>query len=71
MVINKHTKHILYFSLKITNNYGSSCGTASLTNRINNCNYNQAYDILKHLYNLKTPEPEKTNTYSEKVKDEK
>ena len=45
------------YLLKITDNYGSPCSTSS-ANSINNCDYNQAYDILNHLYpndNIKKP----------------
>ena len=58
-----------YFTLKlqITNNYGAGCNVLSPPNYLNNCNYNQAYDMLKHLYTLTTSEPSKTTSYTEKV----
>jgi hypothetical protein len=40
----------------------------STPNSINNCNYNQAFDLLKHLYSLQTTEPDKTAFFKEKVK---
>lgn len=33
----------------ITDSYGSACGTTDKA-YMNNCNYNQAYDLLQHLY---------------------
>ena len=57
----------MQFFFQITNNFGGTCGVASSANYINNCNYNQAYDILKHMYNLQTPEPDKTKAYEEAV----
>lgn len=42
----------------ITNNFGASCSSSS-SYHINNCDYNQAYDILSHLYpndNIRAPE---------------
>lgn len=43
----------------ITNNYGGSCGILNLATFMNNCNYNQAYDILTTMYGSGLIEPGK------------
>jgi hypothetical protein len=49
----------------ITDNFGTACGTTNSQHYINNCNYNQAYDLLSWLHNTTLQKPktvtEKTN----------
>ena len=56
-----------YLHHKVTNNFGAPCGSINSANYLNNCNYNQAYDLLKHMYNLQTPEHDKNLAYKETV----
>jgi hypothetical protein len=49
----------LNLTLKITNDYGYACGVINLFNYLNNCNYNQAYEILNHMYGPGLQEPVK------------
>ena len=61
-----HYLHIK-ISHKITDNFGSPCSTNSVNN-INNCDYNQAFDILNYLYpNEVTQKPMKGATSQNSV----
>lgn len=39
----------MFLKEQVTNFYGASCSVKS-NNYLNNCDYNQAYDVLKTLY---------------------
>ena len=54
---------------KITNFYGTICSFLS-TSYFNNCNYNQAYEMISHLYSpeINIKEPAKNSATTGKVK---
>lgn len=46
----------------ITDNYGNACNTASKKPWISNCGYNQAYEILNHIYGGNLLKPDSSTT---------
>ncbi len=44
-----YKEKLFVIDIKITDSFGGACSSIN-SNYINNCNYDQAYDILQHLY---------------------